>query len=308
MTDVPLAETMLLGGRKKADKLSDLVSQAYRQWLERLTTAVRLNMPADDPYVAVHTESLVGVRLCFLRSSDHRLMRGPYRRQLFSAVFVKQSERQSMRDVAITTVKTGMRGRYGNKGAIVARLVVDDSSICFINCHLAAGQKHTRQRNANLIDILEEKSAFPEPSHASTSSTSLFAYRGGGNGSSVLDHEVCFVQGDLNYRIDLNREDVIRSVSCGEYLKLLDFDQLNKERNANQAFRLRTFAEAPITFWPTCASRLRTTGGSDADRRSQTNTTEARTCTIRRRRTGYQRGAIASYTEPRRACGAASRR
>lgn len=147
----------------------------------------------------------------------------------------------------------------------MARLVVDDSSICFINCHLAAGQKHTRQRNANLIDILEEKSAFPEPSQASASS-SLFAYRGGGNGSSVLDHEVCFVQGDLNYRIDLNREDVVRAVASGEYLKLLEFDQLNKERSSNQAFRLRTFTEAPITFWPTCAYPPENLAQGPADR------------------------------------------
>lgn len=30
-------------------------------------------------------------------------------------MFVKVSERANMRDIAITTVKTGMKGRYGNK-------------------------------------------------------------------------------------------------------------------------------------------------------------------------------------------------
>jgi hypothetical protein len=39
----------------------------------------------------------------------------------------------------------------------VTRFVIGDSSICFINCHLAAGQHHVRSRNADVIAMLEEK-------------------------------------------------------------------------------------------------------------------------------------------------------
>lgn len=74
------------------------------------------------------------------------------------------------------------------QGGIVARFVLDDSSICLINCHLAAGQNHVRQRNADITGMLEEKSVFPE--------TDLpLAYIGGGDGSMVLDHEIVFVSG-----------------------------------------------------------------------------------------------------------------
>ncbi|MBW0490987.1 hypothetical protein O181_030702 [Austropuccinia psidii MF-1] len=222
------AKTVLLGGRKKgAEKLSDSVSQAYRKWHDRLVSAVKSIMPQSDPYVVVHTENLVG---------------------LFTCTFAKSSERAKMRDIAVTTVKTGMKGRYGNKGAILARFVIDDSSICFINCHLAAGQKHIRQRNEDLIDILEEKAGFPDPP-PETSSNGV--YVGGGNGSSIADHEICFLHGDLNFRIDARREDVIRAIAAGEYWKMLEHDQLIKEKKTNPLSRLRSFYEPPIRFHPT---------------------------------------------------------
>ena len=76
------------------------------------------------------------------------------------------------------------------QGGIVARFVVDDSSICFINCHLAAGQKHVRARNADIAGLLEEKEIFA----SSYSSFDPVEYAGGGDGSMVLDHEIVFVR------------------------------------------------------------------------------------------------------------------
>lgn len=132
------------------------------------------------------------------------------------------------------------------QGAIIARFVIDDSSLCFVNCHLAAGQRHKRQRNNDLVDILEEKSAFAEVGVPATD-----AYWGGGNGSMVLDHEICFLNGDLNYRIDLRREVVMAAVAENDLATLLEHDQLLKEKATNLGFRLRGFVEAPITFAPT---------------------------------------------------------
>jgi hypothetical protein len=37
------------------------------------------------------------------------------------SIFVKSAEATRLRDVALVTVKTGMGGRYGNKGAILSR-------------------------------------------------------------------------------------------------------------------------------------------------------------------------------------------
>ena len=74
-----------------------------------------------------------------------------------------------------------------HQGGIVARFVVGDSSICFINCHLAAGQNAVRQRNADVAGMLEEKAVFsPTIDHG-------MAYIGGGDGTMVLDHEFVVV-------------------------------------------------------------------------------------------------------------------
>ena len=50
-------------------------------------------------------------------------------------------------------------------GGIVARFVVGDSSFCFINCHLAAGQNAVRQRNADIAGMLKDKLVFSPTEH-----------------------------------------------------------------------------------------------------------------------------------------------
>ncbi|KAI0030392.1 Endonuclease/exonuclease/phosphatase [Vararia minispora EC-137] len=241
------AKTVLLGGRKagaaaaNGGEISEKVTSAYKRWYDRLVIAVRLAMPPECPYTVIHTENLVG---------------------LFTCIFVKNSERVNLRDVAVTTVKRGMGGRYGNKGAIVARLVVDDSSVCFINCHLAAGQHHVRQRNADIVGILEE-CVFDE----SDAGTDSVAYVGGGDGSMVLDHEIVFLNGDMNYRIDARRDVVIAATAAGDYQALLTHDQLLKEMRFNRGFRLRTFREGALDFAPTYKYDRRTDTYDSSEKR-----------------------------------------
>lgn len=90
------AKTVLLGGKKKNEDggISQKVSTSYKKWYDRLVLAVKQAMPPDVPYTVIHTENLVG---------------------LFSCIFVKNTERISLKQVAITTIKRGMGGRYGNK-------------------------------------------------------------------------------------------------------------------------------------------------------------------------------------------------
>ncbi len=90
------AKTVLLGGKGKNPDgaISQRVTTSYKKWYDQLVHAVRLAMPADTPYTVISTESLVG---------------------LFSCIFVKDTQRISLKQVAITTIKRGMGGRYGNK-------------------------------------------------------------------------------------------------------------------------------------------------------------------------------------------------
>ncbi|TIB32811.1 hypothetical protein E3P77_02518 [Wallemia ichthyophaga] len=235
------AKTMLLPKKKADSALSERISHSYRLWYDHLVMEVERNMPKSSPYVVLHAENLVG---------------------LFTCIFVRKENRENLADVAITTVKTGLKGRYGNKGAIISRFVLDDSSFCFINCHLAAGQKHTKQRNQDLVSILEEKVAF-----ANDPVRSELSYVNGGDGSSVFDHETTFLNGDLNYRVDLRREAVLPAITKSNFEYLLNHDQLNKQMETNAQFKLRDFKEPPITYAPTYKYDRKTNVYDTSDKR-----------------------------------------
>ncbi|KAF2427577.1 DNase I-like protein [Tothia fuscella] len=221
------AKTLFKSSKKKDHMDQERMSHQYRTWRDFLVKCLDEYMPSNQRYTLLHTANLVG---------------------LFTCIFVKSSQMASIRDVDAAEVKLGMKGRYGNKGALLVRFLLDDSSICFVNCHLAAGQKNTAHRNNDIAAILQEKAL---KSHADADTTTDF-YVGGGDGSLILDHEICILNGDLNYRIDsMTRDIVIREVNAGNLPKLLERDQLTLSKKRNPAMRLRAFREMDITFAPT---------------------------------------------------------
>ena len=126
--------------------------------------------------------------------------------------------------------------------------MLDDTSLCFVNCHLAAGQSQTAHRNNDIAAILEAEVLAAENSLMTRGDR----YVGGGNGSMIVDHEVCILNGDLNYRIDsVPRNVIVEDVKHKNLTKLLERDQLLASRRKNPTFRLRAFNEGPITFAPT---------------------------------------------------------
>ena len=103
-------------------------------------------------------------------------------------------------------------------------------------------------RNTDIANILETASLPAERNP----SLRADVYVGGGDGALILDHEICIVNGDLNYRIDtMPRDTVINAVKANNLGKLLERDQLFLSRKRNPGFRLRAFIEGPITFAPT---------------------------------------------------------
>lgn len=103
-------------------------------------------------------------------------------------------------------------------------------------------------RNNDVTAILESL-AFP-PEHDIANCCNSFV--GGGDGSMILDHEICILNGDLNYRIDtMSREVVLKAIQSGNLAKLLERDQLIVSRRKIPTFGLKAFAELPIDFDPT---------------------------------------------------------
>ena len=89
------AKSVLLGNKTKAHDgtMSQKVSTSYKKWYDYLVLSVRLAHPGT-PYHVIHSENLVG---------------------LFSCIFVKVSERASIKDAHLNVIKRGMRGNFGNK-------------------------------------------------------------------------------------------------------------------------------------------------------------------------------------------------
>ncbi|KAG6018191.1 hypothetical protein E4U43_007157 [Claviceps pusilla] len=217
----------LFKSKKKEGSDQERMSHQYRDWRDFLLKSLDDYMPSSDLYHLLQSTPLVG---------------------LFTCVFVKSSLRDRVRNLNAAEVKRGMGGLHGNKGAVAVRFKVDDTSLCFVNCHLAAGQSHANSRHNDIAAILEA-SLFPSEHDPEIR---LDTFTGGGDGSMILDHELCILNGDLNYRIDtMSRDTVVKAVQQQQLSKLLERDQLLVARRRNPTFRLRAFEELPITFSPT---------------------------------------------------------
>ncbi|XP_028966400.1 synaptojanin-1 [Galendromus occidentalis] len=174
------------------------------EWMHELQKTVS----RDTKYVCLSSAQLVGVCLF---------------------VFVKPEHAAFIRDVAIDSVKTGLGGATGNKGAVGIRLLFHSTSMCFVCAHFAAGQSKTLDRNADYTEITR-KLLFPM-------------------GRTVASHDYVFWCGDFNYRIDLDIDRVKELVAQKNYEELMQNDQLLKARDQGQAFV--DFIEADVTFAPT---------------------------------------------------------
>lgn len=121
-------------------------------------------------------------------------------------VFVRPQLAKYIRDVATDSVKTGLGGATGNKGASAIRFVLNGTSFCFVCAHFAAGQSQVAERNADYAEITR-KVQFPM-------------------GRTLKGHDYVFWCGDFNYRIDMDKDELKEQLRDGELLNVLENDQL----------------------------------------------------------------------------------
>lgn len=232
----------------------DLFSGSHREkHCERLRESLERNLP--DTYRECHSEAMVG---------------------LFIVTFCSQQLEHSIQYAQSAIVARGIAG-LGNKGAIAIRLRIDSTILVFVNAHLAASEDEIERRNAD-IEAIGTSLSFP----ALPKTDSYFAWRehsrkGVALGQAldksavtsptdkfdpeqetraeanhrfdILDSDYLFMAGDLNYRIALEHDEVIRLISDRRYELLLEKDQLNLERQKGNIFR--AWSEGKITFRPT---------------------------------------------------------
>uniref|UniRef100_A0A3B4Y7B8 phosphatidylinositol-3,4,5-trisphosphate 5-phosphatase n=1 Tax=Seriola lalandi dorsalis TaxID=1841481 RepID=A0A3B4Y7B8_SERLL len=150
------------------------------------------------------------------------------------AVLVKPEHENRISHVGMSSVKTGIANTLGNKGAVGVSFMFNGTSFGFVNCHLTSGNEKIARRNQNYLDILRLLSL-------------------GDKQLSSFDISLRFTHlfwlGDLNYRLDMDIQEILNYINRKEFEPLLKVDQLNLEREKNKVF-LR-FAEEEISFPPT---------------------------------------------------------
>ncbi|NWT57709.1 SHIP2 phosphatase, partial [Erythrocercus mccallii] len=149
-------------------------------------------------------------------------------------VLVKPEHENRISHVSTSSVKTGIANTLGNKGAVGVSFMFNGTSFGFVNCHLTSGNEKTARRNQNYLDILRLLSL-------------------GDKQLSSFDISLRFTHlfwfGDLNYRLDMDIQEILNYISRKELEPLLKVDQLNLEKEKHKVF-LR-FVEEEITFPPT---------------------------------------------------------
>uniref|UniRef100_A0A8D0F5L9 phosphatidylinositol-3,4,5-trisphosphate 5-phosphatase n=1 Tax=Strix occidentalis caurina TaxID=311401 RepID=A0A8D0F5L9_STROC len=196
-----------------------------------------------DIYVIGTQENSLGDRewVEFLRVSLKTLMAIDYRvvalQCLWSikiVVLVKPEHERRISHVHTSSVKTGIANTLGNKGAVGVSFLFNGTSFGFVNCHLASGSEKTHRRNQNYSDILRSL---------------VLGDKQLGAFDLTLRFTHLFWFGDLNYRLDMDVQDILAHITKKEFEALLAVDQLNLEREKNKVF-LR-FSEGDISFPPT---------------------------------------------------------
>ncbi|KAM8853734.1 phosphatidylinositol 3,4,5-trisphosphate 5-phosphatase 2A [Synchiropus picturatus] len=182
-----------------------------REWVESLRVVLKEQTELDYKLVALQT--LWNIKI---------------------AVLVKPEHENRISHVGMSSVKTGIANTLGNKGAVGVSFMFNGTSFGFVNCHLTSGNEKIARRNQNYVDILRLLSL-------------------GDKQLSSFDISLRFTNlfwlGDLNYRLDMDIQEILNYINRKEFEPLLKVDQLNLEREKNKVF-LR-FAEEEISFPPT---------------------------------------------------------
>jgi len=139
---------------------------------------------------------------------------------------------KSIHNVVASHEETGLGGLYSNKGGLALSFWIGDNAICFVSSHLAAHQSNVSRRNLDSAHIIEGICLTTDSQRPLT---------------NQFQHVIWV--GDLNYRLDIEREECLDLIRTHSWGKLQQYDQLLKVQAEGQAFC--NFSEGPLDFAPT---------------------------------------------------------
>ena len=155
---------------------------------------------------------------------DYTLIKNETLCAIHLIVFIRSSLIENVSQIESNTIKTGAKNLLGNKGAVGIWFNIYNLSILIINCHLAALQGRSEQRNIDFERCVTQMT------------------------SDYKNFDFIVLMGDLNYR--LNNLDIDMKRIQKEHLLFLNYDQLKNEKNLKR-LNLLGFNEGEIYFKPT---------------------------------------------------------
>jgi hypothetical protein len=127
--------------------------------------------------------------------------------------FCKSSIKWKISKIATTRIKQGLGGKAGNKGAVVIRFNIDNTSVIVANAHLESGKKHVDDRIFQFKEITND---------------CVIGKRN--RKYDFRSHDIRILFGDLNFRIEMSYDEAKSSAvnfSEADMQLLNKHDQLN---------------------------------------------------------------------------------
>lgn len=151
---------------------------------------------------------------------------------IYMIIFVKENLCEYISKIETCTIKTGLMGTLGNKGYCIIRFNFQDVSLAFSCCHLKSGENETNTRILEISEILNKNIKLKDSKEI-----------------MIKDHDIYFIFGDLNFRLDIDIKKCLELINNRRFKELFNYDQLNKNKNANRDIKLLN--EMEINFPPT---------------------------------------------------------
>ncbi|CAI5438281.1 unnamed protein product [Caenorhabditis angaria] len=179
------------------------------------------NTKKMDEWIDTIKSSLPGGRSQYHVITSMRLV-GIFVIVLRSLKATKFQVSQVYTDYVATGISVLMN-KLGNKGGTAISMKINDTFVCFVNSHFAAGTSELERRNQDFRDIYNQIT-FKGPK------------------VSIYDHDVVFWFGDLNYRLNsdsagLTGDDVRRVATGGQFDSLLKLCQLKEQMQISDIFK-----------------------------------------------------------------------
>jgi len=214
-------DILLFGLQEVKSQPQNILADNFLAGEDPWTSSMRQSL-ASQGYIKIKTIRLLGVVLSLFTLSKH------------AAHF---------RGVETQYTRLGLGGYWGNKGCVSIRWQVYGVSMVVVNTHLAAHGHMNQERLASYNSLLG--------SHVYNNKDT----------EMILYHDYVFWMGDLNFRLevdpqDLSSEQIAQQVSKQQFSKLLALDQLSLARSNGDAFS--ELNETLPNFPPTYKYRIGT--------------------------------------------------